>query len=129
MGCKTAKNFLFMKTIKFIQVAASLGIAVPACLIILAQKSEASIAKVKLPQLKIELGLEHSNPVKEKITKLLNIDIDDSTYQQLAHTDVHANYTVSHTNVHSNYYVNDYHTDSHSNTNAYHCDTHSDSPV
>lgn len=120
-----------MKKIKFIEIAASLGVAVPACLIGMAQECEASVVKSHIPEIKIELGRTQlkTNPVKDRIVDMLQVNKEDSNYQQLAHTDVHADYTISHTDVHTDYSVGNHYVDHHSNTPSKYVDHHSNSLV
>lgn len=111
-----------MKNIKFIQVAASLGIIVPTCLLGAAEKCHASEAKTFSGNLVVTS--EKENPIKEKILNLFNAE-EQTPPTELVHANVHANYTVPHTDVHTNYKVDGDHTNQHSNTRAKHTDQHS----
>lgn len=117
-----------MKKTKFIQLAASLGIVIPACLLGNVEKCEASDIKTSLPKMRIGESQEVNNPIKDRIMNVFNYE-EQTPAQKIAHTNVHANYTVPHTNVHSNFRVGNRHTDSHSNTPKKHTNSHSNSRV
>lgn len=112
-----------MKKNKFIQVAASLGIAIPACLLGLTEKCEASETKTS-SKILFAINQEETNPVKERVLNLYNTE-EQTPPTEITHANVHANYTVPHTNEHANFRVSGNHTDQHSNTRAKHTDQHS----
>lgn len=113
-----------MKKAKFITLAASLGIAVPACLLGISQDSQATVAKTPLiPQNSKVIKLDVKNPIKEKIINNYNVNEQTPAFE-LVHSNVHANYTISHTDVHTDFNVGRHHTDQHGNTPAHHVDSH-----
>lgn len=113
---------MHMKNIKFIQVAASLGIIVPTCLLGIAEKCHASEAENSSRSLAVTS--EKENPIKDKILNSFNAE-EQTPPTELVHSNVHANYTVPHTDIHSNYKVDGDHTNQHSNTRAKHTNQHS----
>lgn len=117
-----------MEKAKFIKLAMGLGLAVPACLLCLSAESSASVAKPQAIEKVLGTSLKQQNEVKSHLLDLIG-PVQDTEFNQLAHTNVHANYTISHTNVHSNYEVDRRHVDSHSNTPSKHVDDHSNSKV
>ena len=114
---------------KYLTIAKSLGIILPACL--LASPIEAKATNNVKDVLNNGVAIlnnskKQSNPIKDRIVQSFNEEPQTALFQ-IDHTNVHANYTISHTNVHTNYRIDGKHTDSHSNTRAYHVDDHSNS--
>lgn len=123
-----------MEKAKFIKLAMGLGLTVPACLLCLSEESSASVAKPQIIKSALESSLTQENESKqlnEVKAHLLDLigPIQDDNVNQLAHTDLHANYTISHTDVHTDYTVDRHHVDSHSNTPSKHVNDHSNSMV
>lgn len=117
-----------MKKKTFIQIAKSLGIVIPACLLV--STVEANAANLPSNGKKndvLKSGVE-SNLIKDRIIKCYNLENQESPYQ-IAHTNVHANYRISHTNVHTDFYTGNRYTDSHSDTPQKHVNDHSNSAV
>ena len=117
-----------MEKAKFIKLAMSLGLTVPACLLSLSTECSASVAKPQAVQKVLTPGFDKQNQVKSHLLDMIG-PIQGTEFKQLAHTNVHANYTISHTNVHTDYKVDRRHVDSHSNTPSKHVNTHSNSKV
>lgn len=118
-------NILIMKKIKFIQIATSLGIVIPACLMSFADKCEAS-ESADMSKISPDIIMDEKNPVKDKIINSFSSE-EQTPPTQLVHTNVHANFTVSHTNHHANFGHNSEHTNQHDNTPAKHTNQHSNS--
>lgn len=116
-----------MEKVKFIKLAMGLGLTVPACLLSLSTECNASVAMSQTIQKVINPKLDKQNQVKSHLLEMIG-PVKDTEFKQLAHTNVHANYTISHTNVHTDYKV-DRHVDSHSNTPSKHVNGHSNSKV
>ena len=112
-----------MKKIKFIQVAACLGITVPACLLGIAEKCEASEVR-NYSRTSTVINREEANPVQSRILGLFSAE-EQTPPREIVHGNVHADFTVPHTNVHANFRVDGKHTDQHSNTPAKHTNQHS----
>lgn len=126
---RLTNNNATMKTAKFITLAASLGISVPACLLATSLQGQATVLKTTFPLHKVSNNAATNNLVKDKIVKVYNA-VEQTPSTQLAHTDVHCNYTISHTNVHTDYSLNsNHHINQHSNTPDHHENCHSDSLV
>lgn len=117
-----------MEKAKFLKLAASLGIAVPACLLGLCAESHATVAKELPLKTASENNLKVQNQVKSHLLDMIG-PISKTEYKQLAHTDVHANYTISHTNVHTNYNIDRKHVNHHSNTPSKRVNEHHNSPI
>lgn len=113
---------------KFIKLAMGLGLTVPACLLSLSSECSASIAKPQAIQKVLNPGFDKQNQVKNHMLNMIG-PVQDTEFKQLAHTNIHANYTISHTNVHADYKVDSHHVDSHSNTPSKHVNDHSNSKV
>lgn len=115
---------------KYITIAKSLGIILPACLLASHVEAKAVNGKdVFNNGVAVQKDSKNqSNPIKDRIVQSFNEDPQTTLYQ-IDHTDVHANYTISHTNVHADYIYDGKHTNLHSNTRAYHVDDHSNSAV
>ena len=101
---------------KYITIAKSLGIVLPACLIasvveVTAANSENSDIAVFKKE-KCAKGTTASNSVKDRIVKSFNSESTFSPYQ-IDHTNVHADYTIAHSDVHTDYVYNRKHTDIH----------------
>lgn len=111
-----------MKKVKFIHVAACLGIAVPACLLSAVEKCEASEMK-NSSRVPVAVNREEANPVHDRIFDLFSSE-EQTPPREIVHANVHADFVVPHTNVHENYNVNG-HTDRHSNSRPKHTDQHS----
>lgn len=112
----------------FIKIAKTLGIVLPACLLV-------STAKANLADVNDGVNNEYlassqvvTNSVKDRIVQSFNSESKDSPYQ-ITHTNVRNNYTIPHTNVHTNFTVSGKHTDQHSNTKAKYVNSHSNSMV
>lgn len=112
-----------MNRIRFIQVAAGLGIAIPACLLGLAEQCEASVEKIPA-KISFSLNQEGTNLVKDKILNLYSAE-EITPSNEIAHANVHANYTIPHTDVHNNYGGGSGHSNQHSNTKGKHTNQHS----
>lgn len=117
-----------MEKEKFIKLATGLGLTVPACLLGLGTECSASVAKPQVNQKVSDLGLYRQNQVKSHLLHMIG-PVQDKEFKQLAHTDIHANYTITHTNVHTDYKIDSHHVDSHSNTPGKHVDDHGNSKV
>ena len=117
-----------MEKAKFIKLAMGLGLAVPASLMGLSAEVNASVSKPHVIQRVSKPGLDEQNQVKCHLLDMIG-PVQKKELKQLAHTNVHANYTVSHTNVHTDYKVDRHHVDSHSNTPSKHVNDHSNSKV
>lgn len=117
-----------MRKRKFIQIAASLGVAIPACLFSLSQDCNATASKAVTPSAQSLSIKNATNPIKERILNAFNAE-EQTPASLIAHTNVHANYTIPHTNMHENYWISGEHTDCHSNTRAFHTNEHSNSKV
>lgn len=117
-----------MEKEKFIKLAMGLGLSVPACLLSLSSECSASVAKSQTIQKVTNRKVDKQNQVKSHLLDMIG-PVQDKGFKQLAHTDIHANYTISHTNVHTDYKIDNYHVDSHSNTRSKHVDDHHNSKV
>lgn len=117
-----------MEKAKFIKLAMGLGLAVPACLLSLSTESNATVDKPNAIQKMSNPGLDKQNQVKSHLLDMIG-PVQDTEFKQLAHTNIHANYTISHTNVHADYKIDSHHVDSHSNTPSKHVNDHSNSKV
>lgn len=120
---------------KYITIAKSLGIVLPACLLATSVEASATTIKdVANEEISIQQNVNQtnshlmSNPVKARIVQSYNSETIISPYQ-IDHTNIHANYRIDHTNVHTDFRIDGSHTDQHSNTRAHHVDSHSNSPV
>lgn len=116
---------------KYLTIAKSLGIILPACL--LASSVEAKAAENVKDVLNNGIAVlndskNQSNPIKDRIVQSFNEE-PQTTLFQIDHTNIHANYTISHTNVHTDYVIDRNYTNQHSNTPAYHVNDHSNSAV
>ena len=130
-GCKTNQYHCFMKNKKFIKVAASLGLALPVSLMGYANETTKSLLPEKEIGFVNEFKQSEQNQVKSRIFDIFKEAKKSEGIQELAHTDVHANYTIPHTNIHANYYVGNHnnHTDSHSNSRSMHVNDHSNAKI
>lgn len=130
---------------KFIQIAAGLGIVIPATLLT-AVEANASVIRTS------EIKPNSTSTIQTRgkslddnlvITRILTVfNAEEQTpANQIAHANVHANYTIPHTDVHSNihhinshtnneytnYHTNREATSKHSNTPAKRVNQHSNS--
>lgn len=117
-----------MEKAKFIKLATALGLAVPACLLGLSTESNASVTKPQAIQNVSSCDFDWQNEVKSHLLDMIG-PVQETGFKQLAHTNIHANYTISHTNVHTDYMVNRHHVNSHSNTPSKHVNDHSNSKI
>lgn len=117
-----------MEKAKFIKLAMGLGLTVPACLLSLSTESSASVAKPQAIKKVLAPDRDKQNQVKSHLLDMLG-PVKDSELKQLAHTNVHADYTIAHTNVHTDYTVDRRHVDTHSNTPSRYVNHHSNSMV
>lgn len=120
---------LIMKK-NYITIAKSLGIVLPACLMISSVEAKAvnvdneNIALIQKEKENVQESRLATNSVKDRIVLSFNSDPQTSRLQ-FDHTNIHTDYTVSHTNVHANNRYQNQHSDS----PAKHVDHHSNSKV
>lgn len=106
----------------YLKIAASLGIAVPACLLASSIHAEATTGTVKSAGVETKL---FSNPVKDRMIQFYNAE-EQTPIMEIAYTNTHANVSAKHTNQHSDYPHTNQHTDRDNNYCPSHTNSHTD---